>query len=59
MTKSKPKPRATKPATVKPVELVAAKTAIEAVVPVPDPVPEPEKKKPGRKPKIQLVVKEQ
>jgi hypothetical protein len=46
LTKPKQKPRATKPAT--------ATAALEPVVPG----PEPEKKKPGRKPKIQLVVKE-
>jgi hypothetical protein len=52
LTKPKPKPRATtKPATT------AAGPAAGPVVPDPH-VPEPEKKKPGRKPKIQLVVKE-
>jgi len=49
LTKPKPKPRATKPATA----------AVPGAVPGPAvPDPEPEKKKPGRKPKIQLVVKE-
>jgi hypothetical protein len=46
--KPKPRPTATKPAAAKP-----------ATTTVPGPVPdEPEKKKPGRKPKIQLVVKD-
>jgi hypothetical protein len=48
--KPKPKPR------VKPAAATATAAATAAVAPVP--VPEPEKKKPGRKPKIQLVVKE-
>jgi hypothetical protein len=56
LTNPKPKPKAAKPATAKPA---TATTAVpDAVVPVPVPGPEPEKKKPGRKPKIQLVVKE-
>jgi hypothetical protein len=57
---TKPKPKAAKPATAKPATAKpAATTAVpDAVVPVPVPGPEPEKKKPGRKPKIQLVVKE-
>ena len=46
LTKPKPKPRA-KPAATTTVPDAATTT-----------VPEPEKKKPGRKPKIQLVVKE-
>ena len=66
--KPKPKPRA-KPATTaaaattaavaaKPVAKPATTTAVPDAA-VPGPVPEPEKKKPGRKPKIQLIVKEQ
>jgi hypothetical protein len=50
-SKPKPKPRATKPVTA---ATAAAAATNDATVPG----PEPEKKKPGRKPKIQLVVKE-
>jgi hypothetical protein len=61
LTNPKPKPKAAKTATAKPATAkpATATTAVpDAVVPVPVPGPEPEKKKPGRKPKIQLVVKE-
>lgn len=47
------KPRAAKPA-AKPAAAATAATTNEAT----SPVPESEKKKPGRKPKIQLVVKD-
>jgi hypothetical protein len=56
-SKPKPKPRATKPVTTATATAATAATAAatnDATVPG----PEPEKKKPGRKPKIQLVVKE-
>jgi hypothetical protein len=55
LTKPNPKPRVAKPAAAKPV---TAATTNEATAAATAPVPEPEKKKPGRKPKIQLVVKE-
>ena len=61
-SKPKPKPRATKPVTTATAAATAAATATAATAAATNdatvPGPEPEKKKPGRKPKIQLVVKE-
>lgn len=53
-TKAPPKPRAKPKPAVAPPPTVAAEPEVVAVV-----APAPEKKKPGRKPKIQLIVKEQ
>jgi len=58
LTNPKPKPKAKPAATA---SVVTAPVAKPVTAPVAKPVaegPEPEKKKPGRKPKIQLVVKE-
>ena len=62
-TKPAPKPRATaKPKPIAPVAPVVPAPVVPVVPVVPAaiaPAIQPEKKKPGRKPKIQLVVKEQ
>jgi hypothetical protein len=56
--KPKPKPRVKPPAAAAAAAAAATATATATAAVAPVPVPEPEKKKPGRKPKIQLVVKE-